>query len=178
MKTNTLLALSISLLLAACDSGDDGGAGGGGGTGDAGGEPADAGEEEADAAKNTTQEYFCDPAGDAVCQNETDCPLIEDGSAKVEAIDCGKACLGTKPEENCTEDCIVERVATTRDCANCLDEFFACIFERCVRECIAGTDAECTECSRNKPDPETSCSGGFFVCSGAVLNPDYVVPGT
>ena len=57
-----------------------------------------------------------------------------------------------------------------------LDQFFACIVERCVGPCVAGTNAECTECSRNKPTPEESCSQAFFDCSGAELNPDYIVP--
>jgi len=168
--TSTLLALSVTLLLVACDGGDDGG-GGGGPAADAGTDSADPG---ADAARNTTQEYFCEPTGEAACENDTDCPLLEDGSAKQEAIACGKACLGTPPEDNCTENCIVERLETTPKCADCLDLFFTCISQRCIAECGFGTNAECTQCSRNEPTPEESCSAGFFECSGAVLNPDYV----
>ena len=166
-----LAALPLLLLLASCGESDDQTPSPGPGS-----QPdADAGGG-GDAAVNTTQEYFCDPAGEAACENDTDCPLVENGSAKAKATECGKACLGTPAEDLCTENCIVDQLHTTRGCAGCLDVFFSCLFERCVAPCLTGTPAECTTCSRNEPTPETSCSGGFFVCSGAVLNPDYVTP--
>lgn len=156
-----------ALLLAACSSDD----GGGGGQADTGGEQ-DAGGE--DAATNTTQEYFCDPAGQAVCENDTDCPLVENGTAKAEALTCGKDCLGTPPEDECTSKCIIEHLHTTPECTECLDAFFTCILGRCLLECAGGASEACTECSRNKPTPDESCSAAFFACSGAVLNPDFV----
>lgn len=127
---------------------------------------------EAMPARDTSHiEFLCTPGGAGACQNATDCPVIEDGSGKDVAKQCGIECA-TSLVAGCAEQCILERTELTQPCASCLDAFFDCILSNCLAVCISGSEQECTDCSRTRPAGNT-CSDQWYACSGTELNASY-----
>jgi len=118
------------------------------------------------------EEYICEPGGPGACQNDADCALIRDGSAKDTAKTCGIECA-TSVNPSCAKDCIQSRTTIGDACASCLDAFFDCILSQCLGPCASGTAEECAQCSRDKP-AGNSCSDQWYACSGTSENPDYV----
>lgn len=117
-------------------------------------------------------EFLCVPGGSGACQNETDCPVIEDGSGKATAQQCGIECA-TSLVAGCAEQCILDRTTLTEPCAGCLGAFFDCILSTCLGPCVSGTAEDCAQCSRTRPVGNT-CSDQWYGCSGTELNPEYV----
>jgi hypothetical protein len=118
------------------------------------------------------EEYICEPGGPGACQNDNDCVLIRDGSAKDTAKTCGIECA-TSVNASCAKDCIQMRTPIGDACADCLDLFFDCILSQCLGPCASGTAEQCAQCSRDKP-AGNSCSDQWYACSGTSENPDYV----
>jgi hypothetical protein len=131
---------------AGTDSGDAGEPAAVGGTG-AGGAPAG-------------NNVACDPEAATTCQNEMDCPFVQDGTARATAQTCGKGCLGKA--ESCAVDCILKELDMSSDCAGCYAQIVACTVDKCLGPCLADPEGE--ECATCQVDE--GCRGAFNECSG------------
>ena len=110
---------------------------------------------------------MCTPGEDGACQNETDCPLVENGDARTAAQDCGEDCQLDDDPATCAVGCIVDE-GVTQACAVCYATLVGCAADNCLAEC-GGTNAasaECTECQI-----ESGCRSDFDACSGLVTVP-------
>jgi hypothetical protein len=104
---------------------------------------------------------MCDPTESGVCQNPTDCPFVVDGTARLTAGTCGKGCL-TSADENCSRDCILDKLDMSSDCAKCYADTVACAIMNCLAPCLNDTEAEaCKQCQVAK-----GCRAAFNECSG------------
>lgn len=141
----------LTLSVGGCGGDDDDDADNTGGTSSAGttgaaGEPSD--------------NVACDPAEATACQNDTDCPFVVDGTARVTAGECGKGCLGK--EETCARDCVLDMLEMTEECAGCYADTVNCSIANCAALCIADTEAQkCKDCQ-----VESGCREAFNTCSG------------
>jgi hypothetical protein len=154
-----LLALSF----VACGDDDDDGGSDNGGTGNnvAGSPSGEGGEAPSAGGSNGSGNVECDPEGEGVCQNATDCPQVESGNARMVAQTCGLGCLDSD-DENCARDCIVEDAEITQECAVCYADTVACTAENCLATCAADpASAGCAECQ-----VQSGCRSAFSECSG------------
>jgi hypothetical protein len=107
----------------------------------------------------------CNPAGSGACQNSNDCKVIEGGTARMAASDCGIACIGESGAEaqaTCAEECLVEETSLTAGCAECYVAIVACSSEHCLGECLpAPNSKECFDCQ-----VANDCRSAFDDCSG------------
>ncbi len=154
-----LLTFAATIGLAGCGSDDENGGGGTAGktsTAGKGNEPT------AGAPPEGDPNVGCKPSEETVCQNDTDCPFVVDGTARTTAQDCGKGkCLGSE-DENCARDCMLESLEMTSECAGCYADFVNCTIANCVGACIADPDSDgCHECQQDK-----GCRPTFNTCSG------------
>jgi hypothetical protein len=162
-----LLSAFVVLTLCAVGCGDDSGDDGNkGGSSNAGTDSGDAGESAAVGGMSvggapTGNNVACDPTEATTCQNETDCPFVQDGTARTTAQACGKGCLGSK-EETCATDCILEKLDMTSECATCYADIVACTVMHCLTPCLADPEGE--ECATCQVDE--GCRGTFNECSG------------
>jgi hypothetical protein len=102
----------------------------------------------------------CDPEGATACQNEQDCAFVIDGTARIEAGECGKGCIGQ--EESCARDCLLGVLEMTDECAGCYADTVNCSIMNCAAKCIADTEAQqCKDCQ-----VEFGCREAFNTCSG------------
>lgn len=162
-----LLSAFVVLTLCAVgcgdDSGDDDNKGGssnaGTDSGDAG-EPAAVGGMSAAGGAPSGNNVACDPAEATTCQNDTDCPFVQDGTARTTAQACGKGCLGK--DDSCAVDCILEKLDMTSECATCYADIVACTVMNCLTPCLADPEGE--ECATCQVDE--GCRGTFNECSG------------
>lgn len=157
---SALALLSVaSLGVAGCGGDDDDDTTAGGGTGGTsvvpnGGEPAASG-------GDTSGNVMCDPAEKGVCQNAMDCPFVVDGTARMTAGTCGQGCVGNS-DENCSRDCITDKLEMSPDCAKCYADTVNCTIMNCLGECIANPEADmCKQCQVDK-----GCRAAFDECSG------------
>ena len=135
------------------DAGNNTGGSSSAGTASAAGEPATTG-------GTSNGNVGCDPAEATACQNDTDCPFVVDGTARLTAGECGKGCLGK--EETCARDCVLEMLEMTDECAGCYADTVNCTIKNCAALCIADTEAaKCKECQIEK-----GCRESFNDCSG------------
>jgi hypothetical protein len=156
----------VTLSVAACggDDDDDDNGGNAGTSGTAGtsssegGQPA-SGEGGAPPLGNVT----CDPEAETTCQNETDCPFVESGEARLTAGMCGQTCLFSgNMDEACPVECMLESVDMTPDCADCYADAALCGIENCAADCQADPEAEvCQTCII-----DSGCRDAFNDCSG------------
>jgi len=167
----SILALltTATIGVAGCSGDDDDSASNTGGTSNAGapasnaGTPATGGDGGSPAGGASSGNVMCDPTLDGVCQNETDCPSVASGMARMSAGQCGQDCLksGSK-DPNCARDCIVMDTSMSNDCASCYAGVVACATKNCLNECITDpTSADCTACQVEK-----GCRSTFDDCSG------------
>ena len=107
----------------------------------------------------------CDPAEEGVCQNATDCPFVVDGTARLEAGECGKGCISIQDEDErrtCAVDCLLNAVDMSNECASCYADTVNCSISNCAAKCIANTEAQaCKDCQ-----VESGCREEFNTCSG------------
>ncbi|HXK16751.1 MAG TPA: hypothetical protein VNG33_03020 [Polyangiaceae bacterium] len=104
---------------------------------------------------------MCDPTQNGVCQNDTDCPSVASGDARLAAGTCGQGCLGSA-DKNCAVDCIVMKTDMTPDCATCYAGAVACATMNCLAQCIQDPEAaDCKACQVEK-----GCRADFNDCSG------------
>jgi hypothetical protein len=134
----------------------------GGTPGTNGGEPATNGGEPATNGGAPSGNVMCDPTADGVCQNAMDCPFVVDGTARIKAGECGKGCLSTPDDENCSRDCILDALDMSGECAQCYADTVACTIKNCLGACINDPEAAaCKECQVEK-----GCRAAFDECSG------------
>jgi hypothetical protein len=153
----TVLGFSLS----GCGDDDDGGDNTGG-NGNSAGTPgsSDAGAPGAAEGGAPNLNLACTPSEETTCQNETDCPFVIDGTARVTAQSCGKGCLGG--DESCARDCILAELDMTAGCADCYVEFVNCTIANCVGACLTDPDSDgCHTCQE-----EQGCRPDFDTCSG------------
>lgn len=163
-----LSALAIltlaSLGAAGCGGDDDDDNKNTGGTGATGGEPSATNGGEAPTTNGgapSSGNVECDPSQDGVCQNATDCPFVVDGTARMVSGSCGQGCVASS-DENCSRDCILEKLDMTSACATCYADTVKCTIDNCLAECIADpAAAECTQCQ-----VDSGCRAAFDECSG------------
>jgi hypothetical protein len=151
-----------SLGVAGC-GGDDNDSANTGGSPSTGGEPSSNGGEPASSngGEPGTGNVTCDPTQKGVCQNDMDCPFVVDGTARMTAGTCGQGCVGNS-DENCSRDCILEKLDMSQGCAKCYADTVNCTIENCLGQCIADPEAdECKQCQVDK-----GCRAAFDECSG------------
>ena len=137
-----------ALTFAACGDDDDGD-GGGNGNGNTGGKPS-------------VGNVECDPDNATTCQNETDCPFVADGSARVAAQTCGQGECLASDDENCARDCMLADLDMSSECASCYANFVACTIAECLGDCIGDPNSDgCLECQQT-----AGCRPEFNDCSG------------
>lgn len=178
-----LALLSASLVLGACSSedpeddagsgGDTGATGGSdtGGSGNGGEAPSTGGEAAGTGGADDggRGNIPCEAAGDsAVCVNDTDCPLIEDGTMRSTAKNCLlDSCLADSDQAACVSNCVDGLIGSTDSCSLCYGASASCSANNCLAECAADGDAPgCTQCQA-----ENGCLSSFFECSG-LAQPD------
>ena len=162
------LMTAASVGIAGCGGDDDdepSGAAGKGGTagkGNTGGEPASNGGETGDTGGTPSGNVSCDDTQDGVCQNPMDCPFVIDGTARITAGQCGKDCVMTGGDENCSRDCVLEALDMSSECATCYADTVNCTIMNCLGVCLADPEAvACKECQVEK-----GCRAAFDECSG------------
>jgi hypothetical protein len=153
IKWSSLGILACGLVFASACGGDDGddasddGTGGTSGTGGTGG---------------TSAGRECDPEGDGVCQNATDCPPIQDGTTASASSSCGFMCLGDDNREQCVTNCFMGAANTTAECSACYGALVDCAATNCLNVCGASPNSdECDTCQT-----EAGCDPAFIACSG------------
>jgi hypothetical protein len=162
--------LIVSLALAVSCGGDDDnatstgsattGGSGGSGSGAAGGTGGALGE--AGSAGAASPNVMCNPNGTGVCQNQDDCPAVEDGSARTSSQVCGVNCLEDEDPGVCSVACIVDQADISSTCAQCYAGVVACATQNCLSECVA--DAASDACSACQVT--AGCREEFSECSG------------
>lgn len=131
---------------------------------DTGTQKEDAGDED---AGSTDQNVDCDPTGEGKCQNEADCPIIEKGTAREIAQQCGTSCLSDADPTVCSQTCVVEQTGLTTDCAGCYLAIVDCTFQNCLALCSADPDSlDCFNCQVDE-----GCRETFNTCSGLPESP-------
>jgi hypothetical protein len=104
---------------------------------------------------------MCDPTEDGVCQNPIDCPFVVDGTARTTAGECGMGCV-ISSDENCSRDCILDKLDMSSDCAQCYAGAVACAIKNCIAQCLQDSEAvACKQCQVDK-----GCRAAFNECSG------------
>ena len=128
------------------DGDDDGGTGGTGGGG---------------------SNVECTPGGGGACQNDTDCPKVENGEARMDSQTCGRSCLEDTDPGMCTVACIVQEAAITQACAVCYATLAGCAADNCLAECGSAPASDaCNQCQI-----DSGCRGAFDDCSGLTTVP-------
>lgn len=136
---------AVALSAAGCGDDDDDGDDGGGGTGGGG-----------------TMNPECTPGGGGACQNDDDCPIVETGTAREEAQDCGLDCQTDPDPGMCAVGCIVRETGLTAGCSACYAGLVGCVAENCLAQCSNDPDADqCVECQIDE-----GCRSTFDTCSG------------
>lgn len=164
-----VLLTATAVGIAGCSGDDDDDTNPTAGKGSAGGEPATNGGtpgtnggEPGTNGGAPSGNVMCDPTADGVCQNAMDCPVVVDGTARIEAGKCGQTCLSTPDDKDCSRDCILEMVAMSSDCAQCYADTVACTIMNCLGACVKDPEATaCKECQVEK-----GCRAAFNECSG------------
>ena len=109
----------------------------------------------------------CTPGGDGDCQNETDCPKVESGEARMDSQTCGRSCLENPDPPTCTVGCIVQQAGITQECAVCYATLAGCAAERCLAVCSDDPAGDaCNQCQI-----DMGCRGDFDDCSGLTTVP-------
>jgi hypothetical protein len=92
------------------------------------------------------------------CVNATDCQKSRtDVNAKV--AECGQRCFGAGP---CTAMCLKDGLGITQGCADCWGAVVQCGRDKCLTQCINGTDTPaCRDCTAS-----AGCDSAFATCSG------------
>ena len=138
------------------DDGDDDGGTGGTGTGGTGTGGTGGG-----------MNVVCTPGGGGACQNDTDCPKVESGEARMDSQTCGLRCLQNDDPPTCTVGCIVDEAAITQACAVCYATLAGCARDNCLAPC--SMDPASTECNQCQIDE--GCRSDFDDCSGLTTVP-------
>ncbi|HVY30577.1 MAG TPA: hypothetical protein VHB79_28655 [Polyangiaceae bacterium] len=157
-----LALLTVASLGAVGCGDDDDSSNNTGGTSSTGGEPSSENGGEAPSASGgqASGNVMCDPTVNGICQNETDCPFVVDGTARLTAGECGKGCVGKA--ETCSRDCILDMLKMSSDCASCYADTVNCTIKNCVTVCFADPEADvCKQCQVDK-----GCRKAFDECSG------------
>jgi hypothetical protein len=130
------------------------------GTGATGGEASNNAGDTGNGGTPGTGNVMCDPSVNGVCQNDTDCPFVDDGTARITAGSCGQGCIGK--DEDCSRDCILMMLDMTSECASCYADTVNCTIMNCLSECVGDPEADaCKECQVDK-----GCRAAFDECSG------------
>lgn len=152
-----LVLAAYALPVAGCGGDDDDDDGGSGGNGTGG-------------TSGTGMNVMCEPGAggaDGACLNETDCPMVEDGSLRTAAQTCGVACQSDADPATCAVGCIVDEEGSTPACSACYAALVGCAAENCLSECgAAPASAECNQCQIDE-----GCRGDFDDCSGLTTVP-------
>lgn len=70
---------------------------------------------------------------------------------------CARSCWGGK---ECTVECIVKTLGTSKDCSECFADTVVCTAKKCFTDCITGKTPKCLECRAKHCDPELlQCTG-------------------
>jgi hypothetical protein len=172
-------ASALTLGIVACgDDDDDGGDGGTGGTttggsatggaatggGDTGGSATGGAATGGSGTGGGLPSVTCDPTGDGVCENETDCEFVESGEARSVASACGQTCNTEPPAEKgpCAVACINMELGMSSECSACYAGLVGCTFDNCLGDCAADpSSSACVECQ-----VENECLSDFETCSG------------
>jgi len=144
------------------DDDDNGNATGGTSTGATGGdEPATNAGDSSTGGTDNSGNVACDPAENTVCQNDTDCPVVASGQARMAAEVCGTGeCVGMGSQ--CAIDCIRRDLDMTPECADCYGAVVACTAKECLAECFNAPESDtCKACQVEK-----GCRDAFNTCSG------------
>lgn len=163
---------ATALTFAACGADDDDDSGGNAGSGNKAGTSAmNPGEGGGGGTPSATPgaggappsgNVPCDASRDTTCQNETDCPFVVDGSARVAAQGCGKEDCLVSTDENCARDCILAQLDMSSDCASCYADFVKCTIGMCLADCISDPNSsDCLSCQVT-----SGCRPTFDECSG------------
>jgi len=162
-----ILLTATGVGIAGCSGDDDDNNGGGGGTGGtssaSAGEPAvTAGQPSGTGGSPDSGNPSCDPSENGVCQNDTDCPSVSSGEARMAAGTCGLGCLGSS-DADCASSCIVDETHMTSECATCYADAVACATKECRTPCVQdGPESDaCKQCQVDK-----GCRAAFNECSG------------
>lgn len=172
-----LTLLSATFLSSACSSddpeddagtgGDSAATGGSDAGGASGGEAPGTGGEASGTGGSDDEgrgNIPCEAAGEtATCVNDTDCPMIEDGTMRSSAKNClVDRCLSADDQPSCVSDCVDELIGSTQACSLCYGASASCSANNCLGDCFADGDApECIQCQE-----ENGCLSSFFECSG------------
>ncbi len=158
------LLTAASVGIAGCGGDDDDSSNTTGGTGNTAGAPVTDKGGAPDAtggAPPASGNVMCDEAQNGTCQNPMDCPFVVDGTARITAGTCGQGCLASS-DENCSRDCILEKLDMSSECAKCYADTVACTITNCLGECISDPEADkCKQCQVDK-----GCRAAFDECSG------------
>jgi hypothetical protein len=134
----------------------------GGEPGTNGGTPGTDGGEPGTTGGAPSGNVMCDPTEEGVCQNAMDCPFVIDGTARIEAGSCGQSCFQTAGGEDCSRDCILEKLEMSSECAQCYADTVACTIMNCLAPCLGAPESTaCKECQVEK-----GCRAEFNECSG------------
>ena len=113
----------------------------------------------------------CDPEGAGACENDNDCPRVEDGQARMSASSCQLSCSASSEgfpasvddDPSCQTDCVALGAGISSDCAECYVARVACALERCGNACLADAEGRaCLDCQTQQ-----GCLAEFTLCSGA-----------
>ena len=72
--------------------------------------------------------------------------------------ECGVRCFGQ--ESSCIQNCVVQAVPLSADCAGCFGDLVACMAVFCAIPCAFVDEADCTDCRRD------ACDAAFEGCAG------------
>ena len=156
----------VSMGIAGCSGDDDDSASNAGGKGNTAGAPGNAGSPAAGdgntaAGGASSGNVMCDPTQKGVCQNDTDCPLIVDGTVRITSGTCGQGCVGKAT--TCTLDCIQQMLDTlSTECATCYADTVNCTTTKCLGACVGAPESDdCKQCQ-----VDMGCRAAFDDCSG------------
>ncbi len=98
--------------------------------------------------------------GEGACTNDADEDAFRGGGIDAYALleECGVRCFGQ--ESSCIQNCVVQAVPLSADCAGCFGDLVACMAVFCAIPCAFEDEADCTDCRRD------ACDAAFEGCAG------------
>lgn len=106
----------------------------------------------------------CAPGAAGACGNEADCPIVDSGVGRPAADACLESC---SDDANCPSACISTETGLSSACADCYQQYSACVAAGCSDTCPGQGGNACMLCEVD------TCREAFQACSGL----DHVPPG-
>ena len=125
----------------------------------------DATEAEPDTVGDSSEPYDAGPPlPPGKCENEEDEAALGEGDVNDALMDCTMGCLGGDGGKGtCIATCLQEKKGVSEICASCLGQYFQCILDSCLTDCMAGfTSPKCLSCMS-----ESGCSALGTECLGS-----------